>query len=206
MMMERRKQSFGEHGQPVSACSSRASGSRSDLLLISRHAAFSSKGNLPPEYPAPTGRCAAVEVVEQIEHPVPNGRGGQLRAHPFSELRLRAEVCLAPLAAVLSSSHFDPMRPSRCGGRACHETVYDTLSRSELQNGQALPSVSSYGKPEVNADGSIDIMFGPTEPQGGGNWIKTVPGKGWFPIFRFYSPTEAYFDKTWALNDIEALQ
>ncbi|HEY7296854.1 MAG TPA: hypothetical protein VH684_02865 [Xanthobacteraceae bacterium] len=29
---------------------------------------------------------------------------------------------------------------------------------------------------------------------------------GWFPIFRFYSPTEAYFDKTWALNDIEPVR
>ena len=44
------------------------------------------------------------------------------------------------------------------------------------------------------------------EPKGSGNWIKTVPGKGWFPIFRFYGPTEAFFDQTWALNDIEAQQ
>lgn len=81
--------------------------------------------------------------------------------------------------------------------------VYDTLSRSELQNGQPLPSVSSYTKPKANADGTIDIHFGPTAPASGGNWIRTVPGKGWFPIFRFYSPTQAYFDKTWTLNDIE---
>ncbi len=83
--------------------------------------------------------------------------------------------------------------------------VYDALSRSELQNGQPFPSVSSYTNPKINADGSVDIVFGPNEPQDRGNWIKTVPGKGWFPIFRFYSPTQAFFDKTWALNDIEAL-
>jgi hypothetical protein len=81
--------------------------------------------------------------------------------------------------------------------------VYDTLSRSELQNGQPLPSVSSYTKPKINADGTIDIVFSPNEPAPGSNWIKTVAGKGWFPIFRFYSPTDAYFDKTWVLNDIE---
>jgi hypothetical protein len=81
--------------------------------------------------------------------------------------------------------------------------VYDSLSRSELQNGQPLPSVSSYTKPKVNADGTIDITFGPSAPTDGGNWIRTVPGRGWFPIFRFYSPTEAYFDKTWVLNDIQ---
>jgi hypothetical protein len=80
--------------------------------------------------------------------------------------------------------------------------VYDSLSRSELQGGQPLPSVSSYTKPLVNADGSIDITFGPDAPKEKTNWIRTVPGKGWFPIFRFYSPTEPFFDKTWKLEDI----
>jgi hypothetical protein len=84
--------------------------------------------------------------------------------------------------------------------------VYDALSRSELQNGQPFPSISSYTKPLINADGSIDIAFGPEEPKEKGNWIQTVPGKGWFPIFRFYSPTEAYFDKTWKLEDIVAVE
>ena len=84
--------------------------------------------------------------------------------------------------------------------------VYDALSRSELQNGQPFPSVSSYTKPLVNADGSIDIVFGPEEPKQKGNWIKTVPGKGWFPIFRFYGPAAPYFDKTWKLEDIAAVQ
>jgi hypothetical protein len=80
--------------------------------------------------------------------------------------------------------------------------VYDSLSRSELQSGQPLPSVSSYTKPVVNADGSVDIVFSPDAPKEKTNWIKTVPGKGCFPIFRFYSPTEAFFDKTWKLEDI----
>jgi hypothetical protein len=81
--------------------------------------------------------------------------------------------------------------------------VYDNLSRSLLQTSQRLPSVSSYSNPIVNADGSIDITFGPNKPEGGGNWIETVPGKGFFPMFRFYSPTEVYFDKSWQLPDVE---
>jgi hypothetical protein len=84
--------------------------------------------------------------------------------------------------------------------------VYDALSRSELQNGQPFPSVSVYSKPKVNADGSVDIFFGPEKPKDNGNWIKTVSGKGWFPIFRFYGPTQQYFDKTWKLEDIVAVQ
>jgi hypothetical protein len=82
--------------------------------------------------------------------------------------------------------------------------VYDSLSRSQLQNGQAFPSVSQYTNPTVNADGSVDIYFGPVMPAGQEhNWIRTVPGRGWFPIFRFYGPLEPFFDKTWTLRDIE---
>ncbi|MGO7719117.1 cell envelope protein, partial [Rhizobium johnstonii] len=39
-----------------------------------------------------------------------------------------------------------------------------------------------------------------------GNWIRIVPGKGRFPIFRFYSPTEAYFDNSWKLEEIKAVK
>ncbi|MNM92863.1 hypothetical protein D3C81_1052120 [compost metagenome] len=84
--------------------------------------------------------------------------------------------------------------------------VYDALSRSELQNGQPFPSVSQYTKPLVNADGSIDIAFGPDKPKEKANWIITVPGKGWFPIFRFYGPAAPFFDQTWKLQDINAVK
>jgi hypothetical protein len=82
--------------------------------------------------------------------------------------------------------------------------VYDALSRSELQNGQPFPSVSQYTDPQVNDDGTVDIHFGPEMPDGQEcNWIVTVPGRGWFPIFRFYGPLDPFYDKTWKLNDIE---
>jgi hypothetical protein len=84
--------------------------------------------------------------------------------------------------------------------------VYDALSRSELQNGEKFPSVSQYSGPVANADGSVDIYFGPQAPEGKEkNWIKTVPGKGWFPYLRFYSPTEAFFNQTWKPDDIVAM-
>jgi len=76
--------------------------------------------------------------------------------------------------------------------------VYDALSRSELQNGERFPSISQYTGPAVNADGSGDGYFGPRMPAGKEkNWIKTVPGKGWFMYLRLYSPTEAFFEKSW---------
>ena len=81
--------------------------------------------------------------------------------------------------------------------------VYDALSRSELQNGEPFPSVSQYTGPVANADGSLDIYFGPQAPAGKQkNWIKTVPGKGWFTYLRFYSPTEAFFNQSWKPDDI----
>ena len=86
--------------------------------------------------------------------------------------------------------------------------VYDPQTRSELQTPQMLPSKNSKRNQDmvVNANGSIDLYFGPTAPQGKeANWIQTIPGKGWFGIFRFYGPLDPWFDKTWQLNDIQPL-
>ena len=52
----------------------------------------------------------------------------------------------------------------------------------------------------VNDDGSVDIYYGPKCPPGKEkNWIPAVPGRAWFTYFRFYSPTEPYFDRSWVL-------
>jgi len=55
-----------------------------------------------------------------------------------------------------------------------------------------------------NADGSVDLYIGPKAPAGQEvNWVYTPPGKAWWPWFRFYEPTEALFNKTWKLPNIE---
>jgi hypothetical protein len=83
-------------------------------------------------------------------------------------------------------------------------TVYDVQTSSGLDNGQPFPSISSSDKPVENVDGSTDIYFGPSAPKGHEkNWLRTVPGKGYFVIVRLYGPTQPYFDKTWKLPDIE---
>ena len=69
----------------------------------------------------------------------------------------------------------------------------------------ALPLAGSEGA--LDGDGSIDLYFGPTAPAGKrANWIQTVAGKGWFSLLRLYSPTEAWWDKTWRPGEIELLQ
>jgi hypothetical protein len=84
--------------------------------------------------------------------------------------------------------------------------AYDADSRSILRNDQPFPSVSTYTGPESNADGSLDIYFGPAAPAGKEkNWIQTTPGKGWFTLFRFYGPLEPFFDKTWKPDDVVRL-
>jgi hypothetical protein len=86
--------------------------------------------------------------------------------------------------------------------------VYDTQTRSMLQTDQQAPSVSSQNKGvKVNADGSVDVFFGPEAPEGmENNWVQTIPGKGWFMILRLYGPLEPWFDKTWRPGEIEPVQ
>ena len=58
------------------------------------------------------------------------------------------------------------------------------------------PELIQHPPPEPNADGSTTVYFGPTQPAGvkRGNWIQTVPGKGWFTLLvRLYSPLEIFF-------------
>jgi hypothetical protein len=81
-------------------------------------------------------------------------------------------------------------------------TVYDPLTGSGLDNGQAFPSVNTMDKPVPNADGATDIYFGPKSPGEGKNWLATVGGKGFFVILRLYGPTKAFFDQTWKPDDV----
>jgi hypothetical protein len=90
-------------------------------------------------------------------------------------------------------------------------TLYDNETRSMLQTPQRFPRAGSQSYPTPAAvpgpDGSTTVVLGPDKPEGvpDGNWIQTVPGKGWFVILRLYSPTEAFFDKSWRVGEIEPL-
>jgi len=86
-------------------------------------------------------------------------------------------------------------------------TLYDINTRGLIQNKEQIADRSSRQDLVTNTNGSVDLYFGPIPPKGfEKNWIPTVPGKAWFAIFRFYGPLEAYFDRSWPLPDIEAVQ
>jgi hypothetical protein len=83
-------------------------------------------------------------------------------------------------------------------------TLYDNLTRGPVISEQGAADVGSRKQGlAVNADGSVDLYFGPQKPPGSNaNYVMTVPGKGWFTYFRLYSPKQAYFDKSWQLPDL----
>ena len=82
-------------------------------------------------------------------------------------------------------------------------TAYDNQTRSMLDTPQRYPRAGSQDFPSPAAttdpDGSTIVYLAPEQPDGveRGNWIQTLPGKGWFVLLRLYSPTQAFFDKTW---------
>jgi len=85
-------------------------------------------------------------------------------------------------------------------------TLYDADTRALILNDQKIADRSSRMDLRKNDDGSVDLYCGPTAPAGfEKNWIPTVPGKNWFAYFRFYRPTEPYFDRSWPLQDFEPL-
>jgi hypothetical protein len=83
-------------------------------------------------------------------------------------------------------------------------TLYEAENASGLANGQPFPSLGSRDKPVQNTDGSTDLYLGPQAPAGKeGNWLATVPGKGYFAIIRLYGPTEPAMNRSWKPGDIE---
>ena len=88
-------------------------------------------------------------------------------------------------------------------------TLYDTATRSMIQNPSNDSAHSSLDKLKANADGSVDLYFGPAGTAPASlevNWIETRPGKGFYPMMRFYTPKAGLFDGTWKLPDIELMK
>jgi hypothetical protein len=91
-------------------------------------------------------------------------------------------------------------------------TLYDNQTRSMLDTPQRYPRAGSQTYPspaaKADSDGSTTIYFGPEQPKGvaRGNWIQTMPGKGWFTILRLYGPLEPFFTKEWRPSEIELVK
>ena len=83
-------------------------------------------------------------------------------------------------------------------------TVYDRATHAPIRNARWPSRSSQTPGLQKNADGSVDIYFGPRAPAGKeSNWVPTSTGGGFEVLFRFYGPEKPLFDKTWRLPDIE---
>jgi hypothetical protein len=83
-------------------------------------------------------------------------------------------------------------------------TIYDAETASGMvADGQTYPSLNSMNKLDYNSDSSVTFYVGPKQPEGKNNWIKTTPGHGWFALFRFYGPTQDFFDRKYKIGDFE---
>lgn len=87
-------------------------------------------------------------------------------------------------------------------------TVYDTDTRSQVLTDQGKAALRSiFELKDVSKTQPTELYFGPTAPAGHeAQWIKTIPGKGWFTYFRVYGPEQAAFDGSWKPGDFEEVK
>jgi hypothetical protein len=87
-------------------------------------------------------------------------------------------------------------------------TVYDTDTRSQIQTDQDKAALRSmFELKNVSTSQPTNLYFGPTAPAGQeAEWIKTIPGKGWFVYFRVYGPEQPAFDGSWKPGDFEEMR
>jgi hypothetical protein len=83
-------------------------------------------------------------------------------------------------------------------------TAYDRETHALIRNMPRASRSSQIPELQKNADGSVDVYFGPAAPAGKeANWVPTDFQRGFEVMFRAYAPTKPFFDKTWKLPDIE---
>jgi Protein of unknown function (DUF1214) len=84
--------------------------------------------------------------------------------------------------------------------------VYSMKTKGFVENVETVGlSSQRMERMKRNGDGSVDVYFAPTAPEGmESNWIPT--GKDFFLLFRLYGPGKALFERTWTLDDVVKVQ
>lgn len=80
--------------------------------------------------------------------------------------------------------------------------VYDNQTRSILATDQRSGGFDSKGDVVANDDGSVTVTFAAKKPKGKSNWVQTLPDKGFFVMFRMYSPTQEWHDRKYVIGDL----
>jgi hypothetical protein len=85
-------------------------------------------------------------------------------------------------------------------------TVYDRETHALVRNMPSASRASISPGIQKNADGSVDVYFGPKAPEGKeANWVPTDPARKFELLFRLYGPEKPLFDHSWKLPDVERL-
>jgi len=85
-------------------------------------------------------------------------------------------------------------------------TVYDRETHALIKDLDRASRASNAADMQKNADGSVDVYFGPRAPAGKEtNWVPTDPARKFELLFRLYGPEKAFFDKDWKLPDAERI-
>jgi len=83
-------------------------------------------------------------------------------------------------------------------------TAYDRATHGLIRDVDRASRSSQIPDLQKNADGSVDVFFGPKAPAGKeSNWVPTGPTGEFEVLFRFYAPEKSLFEKKWKLPDIE---
>src|SRR5262249_37943088 len=86
-------------------------------------------------------------------------------------------------------------------------TAYDRETHALIRGVSRASRASNAIEVRKNADGAVDIYFGPKAPTGREtNWVPTDPKRRFELMFRAYAPTSALFEKTWVLPDVEKVK
>ncbi|WP_426235395.1 DUF1254 domain-containing protein [Pararhizobium sp. DWP1-1-3] len=85
-------------------------------------------------------------------------------------------------------------------------TVYDGATHGFIREMGHFSRASNTPGIHANADGSFDVYFAPSAPEGkDSNWVPTKAGATFEVLFRLYGPEKPLFDKTWVLPDIQTI-
>jgi hypothetical protein len=86
-------------------------------------------------------------------------------------------------------------------------TAYDRATHALIREMKRSSRSSQSPGLQKNADGSVDVYFGPTASAGKeSNWVPTNPDGTFEVLFRLYGPEKPLFDKSWQLPDIEKVK
>ncbi|MEU1523947.1 DUF1254 domain-containing protein [Nocardia rhamnosiphila] len=82
-------------------------------------------------------------------------------------------------------------------------TAYNITDGTMPETAQLLPSTNSYYDIPKNPDGSIDLWFGPTKPDGVADtaFVEVIPGRHFVVAFRLYGTGTEFYDQTWKPDD-----